>query len=126
GPSARADARVTITDDVPVVDRFPFVAEGASVSARATLGRDGSSLRTLDAAATIAERDAATAPGHLTLVLRPAARGSEVVVTSDDAGALFRALDQSTDASGGRLRYTGKLDLDAPGDPIDGRLELRD
>jgi hypothetical protein len=123
GSPGLASARITIAGGRAArVDPFSFSAGGSSLAARATLGPDGRSLRTLDADATIAARDARSRAGRVTL----AARGNEIVITSSDAGALFRALGPGMDASGGRLRYAGTFDLDAADASIDGRLEVRD
>src|SRR5919198_1328798 len=46
--------------------------------------------------------------------------------TCSNAGALFRAIAPAAEATGGRLRYAGTVDLGGTGLPIDGRLELHD
>ena len=127
GAPGRAEARVVLAGGkATVIERFACSAGGASVRGRAALAEDGNALGSLDAAAAVAARDALHPPGHLTLVLRSASAGHEFVLTSDDAGSLFRALGQGADATGGRLAYAGIVDLAGPGMPFDGRLELHD
>ena len=127
GAPGRAEARVVLAGGkATVIERFACSAGGASVRGRAALAEDGNALGSLDAAAAVAARDALHPPGHVTLVLRSASAGHEFVLTSDDAGSLFRALGQGADATGGRLAYAGIVDLAGPGMPFDGRLELHD
>jgi hypothetical protein len=109
------------------IDHLSFSAGGASVSGRAALAAGGTVLRSLDTTATIRARDTAQPPGHVTFALRPGDGAAHpFVLTSDDAGALFRAIAPEAKATGGRLRYAGTIDLGATGIPIDGRLELHD
>jgi len=108
------------------VERFRFSAGGVAVTARAELGSDGRAVRTLDAAATIRAPEGHRSAGHLGLAIVPAGAAHRFVVTSDDAGALFRAFESGAEASGGRLAYEGTVQLGAPGLPFDGRLTLDD
>ena len=127
GSPATADAQIALAGDVvTAVERFDFRAGGTSATARATRTKDGGGWRTLDAAATIASREAGRPSGHLNLAIRPTATAHHFVLTSDDAGALFRMLGPGADAVGGQLKYEGTGDMDVQGMSLDGRLELRD
>jgi hypothetical protein len=128
GAAGSADARVTLAGGVATaVEPFAFTAAGTSVTGRAALAPGDAKLRSLDASATISARDAAHAPGRVTLTVAPAdAAGHTFAVTSNDAGALFREIAPEADATGGRLSFAGTVELGGPGFPIDGRLELHD
>jgi len=127
GSPATADAQMALAGDVvTAVERFGFRAGATSVTGRATRTTDGRGWRTLDAAATIAAREAGRPPGHLNLTIRPTPAAHRFVLTSDDAGALFRILGPGSDATGGQLKYEGTGDMDAKGVSLDGRLELQD
>ena len=127
GAAGTAEVRIVLTGGAATtIPRFAYSAGGASVSGSATLSVNGNALGSLDAAATIAARHGLHPPGRATFALRPASAGHELVFTSDDAGTLFRALGQGADATGGRLGYSGTIDLSDPGMPFDGRLELQD
>jgi len=126
GAAGRAEARLVMTAGaVTGVEAFTLEVGGSAIRGRAGLSRDGTTLRTLDAEATIAPPSPAEKPGHFTAVLRPAAAASTVTITSDDAGALFRALGFYADADGGRAVFNGTLDLAAAGSPFAGRLDIR-
>jgi uncharacterized protein YhdP len=128
GAVGTADARVVLARGIATeVEHFGFSAAGASVTGRAALAADGTALRSLDASAKIAARDARHPAGHVSLAV-DAGRdaGHPFVLASDDAGALFRAIAPAAEATGGRLRYAGTVDLGGTGLPIDGRLELHD
>jgi len=127
GAPGGAEARIALVRGVATaIERFAVSAGGASVTGRAGLSAGGSQLESLDTKATIAARDAAHPAGHFALAVHPDHGTHAFVLTSDDAGALFRAFDAGADATGGRLRYAGRVDVGTAGMPLDGRLEVHD
>ncbi|HYV57088.1 MAG TPA: AsmA-like C-terminal region-containing protein [Candidatus Nitrosopolaris sp.] len=125
GTPATAEARLALTGDVvTAIESFGLHAGGTSATGRATRMADGRRWRTLDAAAAIASREAGRPPGRLNLAVRATPDAHHFVLTSDDAGALFRVFGPGADAVGGQLRYAGTGDM-AQGLALDGQLELR-
>ena len=127
GGAADATAHVELAGGVVTAVRaFSFTGAGAQVTARGSRTADGSAWDTVDLAGTIAVPDPTRPPAHVGLTLRQAPSGYAVVLTSDDAGVLFRALGGGADARGGRLRYAGTATPAAAGAVVDGHLELTD
>ena len=125
GARGQIDSRMTLTDGtITSIDDLRLRAGGSSIDGRATLSRDGR-WRTIDASATIAPPTATEQPGHFTLGVHPATQGHRFRITSDDAGALARAAGHTADAEGGQLVFAGTADLDAPGVPFDGQIDVR-
>jgi len=61
------------------------------------------------------------------LTIRPAADGNrDFVLTSADAGETMKAMDFYDDMIGGQLQIIGKYDDAAPGQPLKGRLKVKD
>lgn len=127
GEPGRALVDLTLAGDaVTAVDRLELRAGESTVSGQAVRSSAGGGWRTIDAQASIAPRTPTDHPGHFTLAVSPQRRGNHFTLSSDDAGALFRALGPYSDAEGGRLTFTGTVDLGAPGLPFDGRVDVRD
>jgi hypothetical protein len=74
--------------------------------------------------AALAGRALGEAPGHVTVSLDGADPGYRFQIASDDAGALFRALELYGDAEGGKLAFAGTADPSAPGQPLSGHLDV--
>jgi uncharacterized protein YhdP len=124
GARGQIDARMTLTAGaVSSIDDVRLRAGTSSIDGRATLANGR--WRTIEASATIAPPTAAEQPGHFALTVRPASPGHRFRMTSDDAGALARALDYSADAEGGQLVFEGTTDLDAAGLPFDAQVDVR-
>jgi hypothetical protein len=128
GVPARAEARVALARGIAThVERFAFATGGTSVTGRAALASAGTALHSLDLSATIAPREVGHAPGHVRFTIGGAGDARHPFnLTSDDAGALFRAIAPAAEATGGHLRYAGTIEVGARGTPLDGRLELHD
>jgi hypothetical protein len=125
GARGQLDATMTLTaGTITSIDDVRLRAGGSSIDGRATCTTDGR-WRTIDASATIAPPTAAEQPGHFALTVRPASPGHRFRITSDDAGALARALGHSADAEDGQLVFAGTADLDAAGLPFEGNIDVR-
>jgi hypothetical protein len=109
--------------EVRAVDAFRLDANGSSVNARATFGPD-ESWRTAEGKASIAPRTQGGTTGNVTFQMRPAGAGNELTATSDDAGAVLRAIDSYADASGGKLQLTSEIRPGVPGVPMSGKLRI--
>jgi hypothetical protein len=109
--------------EVRAVDAFQLDANGSSVSARATFGPD-ESWRTAEGKASIAPRAQGGTTGNVTFQMRPAGPGSQLTATSDDAGAVLRAIDSYADAAGGKLQLTSEIRPSVPGVPMSGKLRI--
>src|SRR5262245_28385059 len=108
---------------VRTVDDFRLQANGSTLGGQATFGPD-ESWRTVEGHAEIAPRAEGDHPGHVTFEARPAGLGSQITVTSDDAGDVLRAIDAYADATGGRLRFTGEGRFGVPGFPLAGAVKV--
>ena len=124
GVAASSQARLALAGgQVRSVDDFSLQANGSLLAGQATFGPD-ESWRTVEGRAEIAPRAEGGHPGHVTFAARPAGTQSQVMVTSDDAGDLLRAIDAYADASGGRLRFTGEGRPGVPGFPLAGTVRV--
>jgi len=124
GAPGRAQARLRLTRGVvTAIERLQLTGGGISLGARATRSDDGQAWQTIDATALLTGRAPATRPAHVALAVRPGPERHRLVVTSDDAGALFRTLGYA-DAEGGELSFEGAIGLAAPGLPVDGQLRV--
>jgi hypothetical protein len=124
GVAASSQARLALSGgQVRSVDDFRLEASGSSLTGRATFGPD-ESWRTVEGNAEIAPRTGEGHPARLAFTVRPAGTQSEFTLTSDDAGALLRAIDAYADATGGRLRFTGEGRLGVPGLPLAGTVHV--
>lgn len=122
GAPGWSDARLQLAGGkVTAVDAFRLRAAGTSVTGRALLGPD-ESWRSAEGTIDTPPRAEDGSTGHLTVALKAAGTGSELIVTSDDAGAVFRAVDSYADATGGRVKLTGSIRLGTPGMPLSGAL----
>lgn len=99
-------------------------AGGSSVRGSARRATTGT-WSTADVQLALAPQRPGDAPGHLRLTLRPGGAATRVTVTSDDAGALFRALGGFADAEGGALVFQGTAAPERPGFPVDGQVDVR-
>jgi uncharacterized protein DUF3971 len=122
GAPGSSDARLVLAGGkVTAVDAFRLQAAGASVTGRALLAPD-ESVRAADGTIDMPPRAENGPTGHVAVALKPAGTGSELTVTSDDAGIVFRAADSFADAKGGHLKLTGAIRLGVPGLPFTGTL----
>ena len=126
GPGDPGSMQATVLlagSEVRAVDAFQLDANGSSVSARATFGSD-ESWRSAEGKASIAPRAQGGTTGNVTFQMRPAGAGNELTATSDDAGALLRAIDSYADATGGKLQLTSEIRPSVPGVPMSGTLRI--
>ncbi len=123
GAPGWAEARLVLGGgEVAAVDQFALRAAGASVDGRALLGPD-EHWRSAEGRVVMPPRSEGGVPATLAVELKPAGTGSQLLVTSDDAGGLLRTIDSFADATGGRLRLTGEIRLAVPGMPLTGTVE---
>ena len=127
GVPGHAEARLALTRGIPTsVDRMVLQTDGATLRGRATLAPDRTALRDLDVHATLGASSPARRPAQLTLSVGSAKGGNRFLLTSDDAGIVFRAVEPESEAKGGQLRFEGLAWHDAAGLALQGRLEVRD
>jgi uncharacterized protein YhdP len=127
GAPGAAQARLLVAGGkVNAVEDFRLNAAGTSVTGRGTLD-PSERWRSAEGTVTIAPRSDGASPAQVAVALKQAAgAGSEVTVTSDDAGTAFRAVDAYADATGGRMKLQGVVRLGVPGVPLAGTLTADD
>ncbi len=124
GAPGSLDARLALWNGkVTAFDAFRLQAAGSSVTGRALLGSD-ETVRSADGTIDMPPRADGASTGHVAMALRAAGTGSELSVTSDDAGTVFRAVDSYADATGGHVKLTGTIRLNMPGLPLAGTLSV--
>jgi AsmA-like C-terminal region/Protein of unknown function len=64
--------------------------------------------------------------GKVELTLKPADDQRQLKVTSDDAGDLLQALDQTTHIEGGKLELNATIRRQVPALDVDGKLRVKD
>ena len=114
---------VVANSQVRAADAFDLEANGSSLNARATFGPD-ETWRTAEGKASIAPRVPGGTTGTFSFLMRPAGVGSQLTATSDDAGAVLRAIDSYADARGGRVQLTTEIRPSVPGVPMSGTLRI--
>src|SRR5262249_5972925 len=108
---------------VRAADAFQLDTNGSNLTARATFGPD-ESWRTAEGKVSIAPRVHGGTPATVSFLLRPAGVGSQLIATSDNAGAILRAVDSYADAAGGQLQLTSEVRPNLPGVPVSGKLVI--
>ena len=91
----------------------------AFTGVRGRFVNDGTGWDSLDLSARVAG-----APAGLTLRYVPDGRGRRLTITSEDAGAVLRALDLTDSVRGGTLSLTGNGPPGIPAHPVTAKLEL--
>jgi hypothetical protein len=102
-------------------DRLRLSPKIALADATADLAYDGKVWRSITAAAA-----AGSTGGGLKLALSADDPGHRFTLSSPDAGAALAGLGVLDNFSGGTLLAEGKVDIDAPGMPLDGHFDIRD
>src|SRR5262245_45472248 len=126
GPGDPGSAQATLllaNSEVRAADAFHLEANGSSLNARASFGPK-ESWSSAEGKASIAPRVQGGTTGTVSFQMRPAGLGSQLTATSDDAGAVLRAIDSYADASGGRLQLTSEIRPNVPGVPMSGTLRI--
>jgi hypothetical protein len=108
---------------VTAVDDFRLQAAGGAVVGRGVLDPD-ETWRSIDGTITVPPRSDGGSTGRLVVAVEQGGTGSQLSVTSDDAGGILRAVDTYADATGGRLKLTGTVRLGVPGTPFNGVLSI--
>jgi hypothetical protein len=114
---------VVANSQVRAADAFDLEANGSSLNARATFGPDETWL-TAEGKASIAPRVPGGTTPTFSFLMRPAGVGNQLTATSDDAGAVLRAIDSYADARGGRVQLTTEIRPSVPGVPMSGTLRI--
>ena len=126
GTAARVDMTLSLAGSrIATVNPFSFQAPGASAYARATLGPGARRIATLDLDGVLPPADPKNPSPQFSLDLTPAQKGNGFVLTSSDASTLLRLLMPDMQTQGGRLKFTGNVDLEAAGTPFSGDLVVR-
>ena len=124
GDPGSAQANLLLANsEVRAADAFHLEANGSSLNARASFGPH-ESWSSAEGKASIAPRVPGGNTGTVTFQMRPAGLGSQLTATSDDAGAVLRAIDSYADATGGRLQLTSEIRPSVPGVPMSGTLRI--
>jgi uncharacterized protein YhdP len=127
GTASRADLTLALAGDrIGAISAFTFQAPGASAHGKATLGTGAALLATLDLDGILPPVAPKDPSPQFSLDLTPGApRGNRFVLTSNDGSTLLRLLMPDMQTQGGRLRFTGDVDLEAAGLPFSGDLAVR-
>ncbi|HVM97022.1 MAG TPA: DUF3971 domain-containing protein [Candidatus Acidoferrales bacterium] len=118
----RAQARLRVNGgQLTAVESFEVNFARTSISGSAT--RAPANWQTANAKVAIDGPVSSDTPGRLVALLRPGGRRAQLTVTSEDAGQIAHALEIG-DAKGGRLMFSSEIDLQGPGLPFDGVLQV--
>jgi hypothetical protein len=125
GAPGFVDAQLVVSGGkLSAVDAFRLRAGGSSIDARALLGPN-ERWRSADGTITMAPRSHGGGFTRAVVRLTSGVTGSQLMVTTDDVGAVLRAVDPYADATGGRASLRGELRLHVPGMPFMGTLDAK-
>lgn len=126
GTASRADLTLLLAGSrITTISAFTFQSPGASAHGKATLGTGAARLATVDLDGVLPPAAPKDPSPQFSLDLTPAARGNGFVLTSNDGSTLLGLLIPDMQTQGGRLKFTGNVDLEAKGLPFSGDLAVR-
>ena len=127
GVGSRADMKLTLAGNrITTVSPFTFQAPGASAHGKATLGTGAARIATLDLDGILPPAAPKEPSPQFSLDLTPGTpRGNRFVLTSNDGSTLLQLLLPDAQTQGGRMKFSGGVDLEATGLPFSGDLTVR-
>jgi len=125
GAAGIAEARLRMDGGViRAIDDAVLRYGATQLRGRAGFDRAGT-LASLDLGGTLGPVPGRKSPSGVTLRVAPGPTRRTITASTDDVDLLFRALDMTADAEGGRLRFDGTL-APGPGLALEGQAEARD
>jgi hypothetical protein len=126
GEPARADLSLILAGNkITGVSPFSFTSPGASAHGKATLGSGKARIATLSVDGILPPAAAGDLSPQFELSLQPAPTGNRFELTSNDTSTLLLLLLPNVQTKGGRLKFTGTIDLEAAGMPFSGDLGIK-
>ena len=126
GVASRADLTIALVGSrATTIGPFTFQAPGASAHGKATLGTGAARIATLDLDGILPPAEPKGPSPQFALDLAPAPQGNQFVLTSNDGSTLLGVLLPDVQTQGGRLKFTGTVDLEAAGLPFSGDIVVR-
>ena len=126
GEPGRADLSLILAGSkITAINPFSFSSPGASAHGKATLGSGKARIATLSVDGILPPVAAGDPSPQFELTLQPAPTGNRFELTSNDTSTLLLLLLPNVQTKGGRLKFTGTIDLETTGMPFSGDLGVK-
>lgn len=126
GTPAQAELALALAGSkVTTISSFSFQAPETTAHGKATLGSGKAKIANLTLDGILPPATPGAPSPQFVLTLQPAPVGNRFELTSNDASTLLRLLLPDARTQGGQLKFTGQVELEAPGMPFSGDLVVR-